>query len=85
MSGKKLAFLSLPYKFINAFSVESAGMLSQTVEATLFVSKIPPTPQKNNLFQKKGKTIDFGKKETDIFEINNLLANKLMKHTTHQT
>ena len=62
----------MPYKFINGFSVESAGTLSRTVKAMLFTSKLVG-----------GISSDFGK-ETDIFEINNSLANKIMKHTVHQ-
>ena len=73
LSGKKLEFMSVPIKFISTFSVESAGTLSRTVEATVYVSKI-----------QGGITTDFGKKETDIFEINNSLANKTMLHTIHQ-
>ena len=73
LSDKKLEFMSVPIKFISTFSVESAGTLSRTVEATVYVSKI-----------QGGITTDFGKKETDIFEINNSLANKTMLHTIHQ-
>ena len=73
ISGKKLEFASLPFKYINGFSVESAGTLSRTVKATLFASKL-----------EGGIETDFGKKCTDIFEINNSLANKLLLHTTHQ-
>jgi len=72
ISGKKLEFISLPFKHINGFSVESAGTLDFTVKATLFTSKLVG-----------GVTSDFGKKETDIFEINNCLANKILKHTAH--
>jgi len=42
------------------------------VKAMLFTSKLVG-----------GISSDFGK-ETDIFEINNSLANKIMKHTVHQ-
>ena len=73
LSGKKIEFASLPHKFLTAFSVQSAGTLSRTVKATLFSSKIGG-----------GWTIEFGKKEVDIFEISNSLANKIMMHTIHQ-
>ena len=73
ISGKKLEFASLPFKFINGFSVESAGTFSRSVKATLFISKM-----------EGGIESDFGKKNTDIFEINNSLANKILMHTTHQ-
>ena len=73
MSGKKLEFTSLPFKYINGFSVESAGTLSRTVKAMLFTSKLVG-----------GVSSDFGKKETDIFEINNSLANKILMHAVHQ-
>jgi len=73
MSGKKMEFTSLPFKYINGFSVESAGTLSRTVKALLFTSKLVG-----------GVSSDFGKKETDIFEINNCLANKILNHTIHQ-
>ena len=72
ISGKKLSFASLPYKFINGFAVESAGMLSHTVKATLFMSKL-----------EKGREIEFGKKDVDIFQINNLLASKILSQPTH--
>ena len=73
LSGKKIQFDSVPYKYVNGFSVESAGTLSRTVKAYLFVSKL-----------EGGIQADFGKKNTDIFEINNSLANKILLHTTHQ-
>ena len=72
ISGKKLSFASLPYKFINGFAVESAGMLSQTVKATLFMSKL-----------EKGREIEFGKKDVDIFQINNILASKILSQPNH--
>ena len=72
ISGKKLSFASLPYKFTNGFAVESAGMLSQTAKATLFMSKL-----------EKGRVIEFGKKDVDIFQINNLLASKILPLKNH--
>jgi hypothetical protein len=74
LSGKKIEFKSIPYKFIKGFSVESAGTLSRTVKATLYCSKMVG-----------GLGTDFGKKDTNIFEINNSVANKILNHTTHQT
>ena len=73
LSGKKLEFASLPFKYINAFSVESAGTLSRSVKATLFISKL-----------EGGVETEFGKKSTDIFELSNAFANKIMVHTVHQ-
>ena len=73
LTGKKVEFSSLPYKHIAGFSVQSAGTLSFTVKATLFISKL-----------EGGLSIDLGKKYTDIFQINNSLGNKILKHTAHQ-
>ena len=73
LSGKKLEFASIPFKYINAFSVESAGTLSRSVKATLFISKL-----------EGGVQTDFGKKSTDIFELSNAFSNKIMVHTVHQ-
>ena len=72
LTGKKVEFSSLPFKHIAGFSVRSAGTLSFTVQATLFVSKL-----------EGGITNDLGKK-TDIFQISNSLGNKILKHATHQ-
>ena len=68
-----MEFTSLPFKYITGFAVESAGTLSRTVKAMIFTSKLVG-----------GVSSDFGKKETNIFEINNCLANKILKHTVHQ-
>jgi hypothetical protein len=73
ITGKKLEFASIPYKYVNAFSVESAGTLSRSVKATLFTSL------------EGGIKTDFGKETIDIFEVSNALANKIMMHTTHHT
>jgi len=72
-SGKRLAFCSLPIKFINGFMVESASTLGRNVKCELFTSKVVG-----------GISTDFGKKTTDIFEINNSLATKILRHTVHQ-
>merc|ERR1719397_336559 len=72
LMGKKIAFVSLPFKTISAFSVESAGTLSRTVGVKLFISKI------------EGALVtELGKKNTDIFQINNSLGNKILKHAIH--
>ena len=72
MSGKKIEFKSIPFKFIKGFSVESAGTLSRTVKATLFCSKMAG-----------GMGTDFGKKDTNIFEINNSIANRILNLMRH--
>ena len=74
MTGKKIEFKSIPYKFIKGFSVESAGTLSRTVKATLYCSKM----------QIGGLGTDFSKNDANIFEINNSISNKILNHTTHQ-
>ena len=61
-------------KFITGFSVESAGTLSRTVKCELFTNKLMG-----------GVKTDFGKKTTDIFEINNCLATKILRNAVHQT
>ena len=73
LTGKKIEFLSMPFKSIGGFSVKSAGTLSRTVKTTLFISKM-----------EGGLTTDLGKKGTDIFQINNSLGNKILNHTIHQ-
>lgn len=66
-SGKKVSYTSLPYKFIIGFTVESAGIF--TAKATMYTSKAGG----------KGKhVIQFRKKDMDMFEINNLLASKIL-------
>ena len=72
LTGKKIEFSTLPFKHIAGFSVQSAGTLSFTVKATLFISKF-----------EGGLTTDLGKK-TDIFQINNSLGNKILEHIAHQ-
>ena len=74
MSGKKVEFASFPFKYMTAFSVESSGTFSRTVKSTMFISKIDG----------RIKT-DYGKKDNDIFEINNALANKIMTYAVHLT
>ena len=73
ITGKKVALKSVPYKSIQGFSVESAGTLSLSVKAVFYSSKMTG-----------GLEVDFGKKNTDIFQINNSIANKILKHTIHQ-
>ena len=73
LTGKKIEFLSTPFKGIGGFSVKSAGTLSRTVKTTLFISKM-----------EGGITTDLGKKGADIFQINNSLGNKILNHTIHQ-
>ena len=73
ITGKKVKLKSVPYKSIKGFSVSSAGPLSLYVKATLYCSKCTGGSME----------VDFDKKATNIFEINNSIANKLLKHTMH--
>ena len=72
LTGKKVEFRSVPYKFMKGFAVESASTLGRSVEAIFYCSKMVG-----------GMNISFDKK-TDIFQINNSIANKILKHTVHQ-
>ena len=40
MTGKKKDFTSIPYKNINTFSIESAGMLDRDCELEIYISAI---------------------------------------------
>ena len=67
-SGRKVSYTSLPFKFINGFTVESGGIFSKTAKVKMYTSKV-------------GKGIhvmQFRKKDMDMFEINNLLASKIL-------
>ena len=72
ITGKKVEFRSVPYKHMKGFAVESASTLGRSVEAIFYCSKMVG-----------GMNIAFDKK-TDIFEINNSIANKTLNHATHQ-
>lgn len=67
LRGKKVEFYTIPYKYVTGFAVKSAGALSLSVQATLYCSKLD-----------KGLKTKLGKKDTDIFKINNSLGNKIL-------
>ena len=64
----KIEFASLPFKYIQGFSVRSAKGLRRTVTLTLFSSGIDEAGKRK-----------FGKRDTDILEISNILASKIMR------
>ena len=67
ITGKKVSCTSLPFKFMTGFTVESAGMF-KIAKAKMYTSSLG-----------KGKyVIRFQKNNVDIFEINNLLASKIL-------
>ena len=53
--------------------VMNMWIFSILVKATLFISKL-----------EGGVETEFGKKSTDIFELSNAFANKIMVHAVHQ-
>jgi len=81
LRGKKVEFKSYPFKHITGFSVQSAGTMSRTVKAWIHVSALKGAP--NPVFDLKIET-EFAKKDTDIFELNNSLASKILLHAHHQ-
>jgi len=81
MRGNKVEFKSFPFKNITGFSVQSAGTLSRTVKAYMHVSALQGVP--NPVVDLKIET-EFAKKDTDIFELNNSLASKILVNVHHQ-
>jgi len=67
LTGKKVDYLSIPYRSISTFSVESAGHFDLESELTLWVSG-RHEPIKKEL-----------KKGSDVVGIQKLLANKILK------
>ncbi|WP_320170130.1 PH domain-containing protein [Maridesulfovibrio sp.] len=67
LTGKKVEYLSIPYKSITTFSVETAGHFDMDSELTLWISG-RHEPLKKEL-----------KKGTDVVGIQKLLANKMFK------
>nr|WP_321255893.1 PH domain-containing protein [uncultured Pseudodesulfovibrio sp.] len=67
LTGKKVDYLSIPYRSISTFSVESAGHFDLESELTLWVSG-RHDPIKKEL-----------KKGSDVVGIQKLLANKILK------
>ncbi|WP_031485112.1 PH domain-containing protein [Maridesulfovibrio frigidus] len=65
LTGKKVEYLSIPYKSINTFSVESSGHFDMDSELTLWMSGRDPI--KKEL-----------KKGSDVVGIQKLLANKIL-------
>lgn len=65
-SGKKIEFITIPYKNIRAFSVENAGRFDIDAELKLFVAGIQMPIVK--LFNK----------DTDIVKLQKLIAQRLL-------
>lgn len=42
ITGRKCQYLTIPYRSINAFAIESAGTLDLDAEVKIYVSGIPP-------------------------------------------
>merc|ERR1739848_871540 len=68
VTGSKVQYFTKPFKYIKAFSVQTGGIMSWSVKATLFVS------------QSFGcsVTTKFSKNSISIFEINNVVGNKVL-------
>lgn len=68
MTGKKMDYLSIPYKSINRFSIETAGHLDLEAELKIWASSsIEPTITK-----------EF-KKDSNIYEVQKTLARHILK------
>ncbi len=67
MTGKKVEYMSIPYKSITTFSVETAGHFDLDSELKLWISG------KHEAVTKELK------KGTDVVGIQKLLANKILK------
>ena len=77
LKSKKIEFVTLPYKRIQGFSVQSAGNLRRTVKATLLTTE----------FDGPGK-MEFVEKNLKIFEISNVvfeLARKCLRATKQES
>ncbi|ULG71388.1 PH domain-containing protein [Macrococcus brunensis] len=66
LSGKKIEFITVPYKFIRAFSVENAGRFDIDAELKLYVAGMPAPLIK--LFDKK----------TDITALQQLISRHVL-------
>ncbi|CCO24229.1 PH domain-containing protein [Maridesulfovibrio hydrothermalis] len=67
LTGKKVEYLSIPYKSISTFSVETAGHFDLDSELTMWISG-RRDPVKKEL-----------KKGSDVVGIQKLLANKILR------
>lgn len=67
LTGKKVEYMSIPYKSITTFSVESAGHFDMDSELTLWISGHRETIKKEL------------KKGSDVVGIQKLLANKVLR------
>lgn len=67
LSGSKVEYLSLPYKSISRFSLETAGTFDLDAELKIFMSSAD-TPTVSKKFNKS----------IDIYEVQKYLASKVM-------
>jgi hypothetical protein len=67
VTGSKIEFLSLPYKNISRFSLETAGTFDLDAELKIWISSenLPTVSKKFN-------------KSIDVYEVHRYLANKVM-------
>jgi hypothetical protein len=68
VTGSKKEFHSIPYKNIRHFSIESAGTFDRDSELKLWIAGIAKPIQKQ-----------FGKKSSNIFEVQQALAKHILK------
>ncbi|MGZ9585542.1 PH domain-containing protein [Paenibacillus marinisediminis] len=68
VTGKKVEYLSIPYKSISRFSIETAGTFDLDAELKIWISSaVEPTVSKTF------------KKDSNVYEVQSLLAEKVLK------
>ena len=72
MIGKKIKLTTFPFRHVKGFSIFSSSILSTAVQVTLFVSKL-----------EEEWTREIGKRNLNVFEVNNCLGNKILKHNSN--
>lgn len=68
VTGKKVEYLSIPYKSVSRFSIETAGTFDLDAELKIWISSaVEPTVSKTF------------KKDSNVYEVQSLLAEKVLK------
>ena len=67
VTGKKVEYHSIPYKNIRHFSIESAGTFDRDAELKLWIAGVAAPVTK-----------EFGKKSSNIFEVQKSLASHIL-------
>lgn len=67
LTGKKIEYMSIPYKHITHFSIETAGHFDMEAELKIWIAGMGPTPLE--------KTFN---KQLNIYELQRVLANYVL-------